>query len=256
MALSIKNKLLANGILAIALTLVVGVAGYTGIFRVDHSMDQIVDEAKALRHQMAADMMHDTLRSDVYGALFDGVQGRYDGRDKKIATAREHAAQLTKSLAAAGETSSAEVKAMIAKIKPELERYGSTSAELVQLALSDFPRAQEKVPAFVALFEKLETEMEQISDRIEKTVELSQKSGDQVVDVAKLIIVLVCLFAAVALIAISVMLARGILLPLDRALEAANAVAAGDLTVTIDVKGQDEVGQLLAALSKMKDDLA
>ncbi|MDH4191975.1 MAG: methyl-accepting chemotaxis protein, partial [Betaproteobacteria bacterium] len=170
--------------------------------------------------------------------------------------AREHAAQLTKSMATAGESSPAEIKAMIAKIKPELERYGSTSAELVQLALSDFPRAQEKVPAFVALFEKLETEMEQISDRIEKAVELSQREGDQVVDVAKLIIVLVCLFAAVALIAISVMLARGILLPLDRALEAANAVAAGDLTVTIDVKGQDEVGQLLAALSKMKDDLA
>jgi methyl-accepting chemotaxis protein len=44
--------------------------------------------------------------------------------------------------------------------------------------------------------------------------------------------------------------------PLDRAVRVASAVAAGDLTVAVGAGGNDELGQLLTALSRMKNDLA
>ena len=50
-------------------------------------------------------------------------------------------------------------------------------------------------------------------------------------------------------------LARGITRPLDQAVDAANAVAAGDLTHPIRPGGRDEVGLLLAALIAMQDSL-
>jgi methyl-accepting chemotaxis protein len=44
--------------------------------------------------------------------------------------------------------------------------------------------------------------------------------------------------------------------PVERALEVANTVAAGDLTSRIDVTTQDELGQLLGALKAMNENLA
>jgi methyl-accepting chemotaxis protein len=52
------------------------------------------------------------------------------------------------------------------------------------------------------------------------------------------------------------LLGRSITQPLARAVDAAEAVAAGDLTRTIECDGDDEVAQLLAALRRMNDRLA
>ena len=50
--------------------------------------------------------------------------------------------------------------------------------------------------------------------------------------------------------------ARAIATPLQRAVVIANAVAAGDLTVRVDVTTKDETGQLLRALKEMNESLA
>lgn len=49
---------------------------------------------------------------------------------------------------------------------------------------------------------------------------------------------------------------RSITVPVQRALEVANTVAAGDLTSRIEVTTRDEVGQLLQALKTMNENLA
>ncbi len=53
-----------------------------------------------------------------------------------------------------------------------------------------------------------------------------------------------------------VFLARSITRPLARAVSIAERVAAGDLTSTVDVTSQDEVGQMLMALDRMQTSLA
>ena len=50
-------------------------------------------------------------------------------------------------------------------------------------------------------------------------------------------------------------LSRGISLPLERGILMAQKVAEGDLSTKYEVKGNDEVGQLLTALNKMVDNL-
>jgi len=51
------------------------------------------------------------------------------------------------------------------------------------------------------------------------------------------------------------LLTRSITGPLRRAVEVANAVAAGDLSVRVEVKSGDETGELMAALKAMNDNL-
>ncbi|WP_288381110.1 methyl-accepting chemotaxis protein [uncultured Massilia sp.] len=55
---------------------------------------------------------------------------------------------------------------------------------------------------------------------------------------------------------VAYLITRSITVPVQRALEVANTVAAGDLTSRIEVTGRDEVGQLLQALKAMNENLA
>ena len=51
------------------------------------------------------------------------------------------------------------------------------------------------------------------------------------------------------------LLSRGISLPLEKGIKLAQKVADGDLSTKYEVKGKDEVGQLMAALNRMVDNL-
>jgi methyl-accepting chemotaxis protein len=51
-------------------------------------------------------------------------------------------------------------------------------------------------------------------------------------------------------------LVRGVVRALQQAVQASNAVAQGDLSITIDARGRDEIAELMRALNRMKDQLA
>ncbi len=61
--------------------------------------------------------------------------------------------------------------------------------------------------------------------------------------------------AALAAIVIGVVITRSITVPVNRAVEVARTVAAGDLTSRITVTTKDEIGMLLASLAEMNDNL-
>ncbi|MDX9754241.1 MAG: methyl-accepting chemotaxis protein [bacterium] len=65
----------------------------------------------------------------------------------------------------------------------------------------------------------------------------------------------ICLFLLVLIIAFSIHLVRGIVLPLNQSLGLAEAVATGDLTRTIQLEQRDEIGNLASALNAMADNL-
>lgn len=66
----------------------------------------------------------------------------------------------------------------------------------------------------------------------------------------------VIFFGFVVASALAYFVTRGITRPLHRSVEVAKAIAAGDLTSTIEVKSKDETGQLLQALKGMNQNLA
>jgi len=72
---------------------------------------------------------------------------------------------------------------------------------------------------------------------------------------AKWLMLLLTVASVVAGMGIAWWLARSITRPLQEAVGVAQRVAAGDLTVRIDVSRRDEAGQLLAALKQMNDSL-
>nr|BFD42416.1 methyl-accepting chemotaxis protein [Pseudomonas sp. FFPRI_1] len=68
-------------------------------------------------------------------------------------------------------------------------------------------------------------------------------------------IVIVALIAALLTVVLALLLTRSIVTPLNRALNAAEVIAGGDLRQAIEVEGQDEPARLLRALADMQASL-
>jgi methyl-accepting chemotaxis protein len=102
--------------------------------------------------------------------------------------------------------------------------------------------------AYMKAMEDFSHLQESLMDQAGITAEDTAKSG--------LVLVSAISVGAVALsIVLGIWITRSITRPLLRAVHVANTVAAGDLSVRIDVTSQDEVGQLLGALKNMNDSL-
>jgi methyl-accepting chemotaxis protein len=84
---------------------------------------------------------------------------------------------------------------------------------------------------------------------VNKEREMSGMAKDRVFLVA------ILLAAGIVFIALALVLARSITLPLKQGVAVANQLAQGDLTMTIAVTSNDETGQLLAAMKNMVDTL-
>ncbi|MFJ2478683.1 methyl-accepting chemotaxis protein [Pseudomonas sp. NPDC087598] len=68
-------------------------------------------------------------------------------------------------------------------------------------------------------------------------------------------IVIVAVVAALATVLLALLLTRSIVTPLNRAVEAAQTIADGNLTKLIEIDGKDEPARLLAALAAMQTNL-
>ncbi|MEO7998705.1 MAG: methyl-accepting chemotaxis protein [Gemmatimonadaceae bacterium] len=108
-----------------------------------------------------------------------------------------------------------------------------------------------------ALYMKLATGMNQISDEIATRATVSLESGKTRYNRALIISWVLIAFAAVGAIVLGLYVARRITGPILETVRVLDAVAAGDLTSHIEVRSQDELGHmgeaLNTALASMRD---
>jgi methyl-accepting chemotaxis protein len=88
----------------------------------------------------------------------------------------------------------------------------------------------------------------------ELSITLAKKSAEDLAkstQSANIIAISIIIITIVIGVIVTIMTITNIITPLNRAVEVAQTVAAGDLTSVIDVKGKDETAQLLNALKEM-----
>jgi methyl-accepting chemotaxis protein-1 (serine sensor receptor) len=151
----------------------------------------------------------------------------------------------------------AEERQIFEQLKEIESRYGPLALDIVGLALEG--KKDESIakmnadcrPLLAALVGTAAAYVENIAEHAERDVQAADASAD-----GYEALMLVVSIAAVALAALlAVLITRAIVRPINRAVEVAQTVAAGDLRSTIETSGKDETGRLLAALKAMNDSL-
>ncbi|MDD2050281.1 methyl-accepting chemotaxis protein [Pseudomonas putida] len=93
-----------------------------------------------------------------------------------------------------------------------------------------------------------------VSINTEQTREINQTAAEQYSNAISLVVGLL-LTATVLTLICALLLTRSIVKPIDEALQAAERIAEGDLTRTIETQGHDEAARLLRAMAKMQNKL-
>ncbi|MEP7363129.1 MAG: methyl-accepting chemotaxis protein [Acidobacteriota bacterium] len=185
MNLSVKHKLLllsGAGILPLI--------AMTGLFfwaleRADPQKSVVAVSGIALRQQMAADMMHDALRADVFAALLAATTEARQTVDKDVT---EHTSILNRSFRANLDLAlPPAIRSSIEQIKPGLDDYARMTAEIVSTAAGSPDAARAKLPAYLAKFDELEGTMGELDDQIEQLLVKAQESAVQDIGHSKLI---------------------------------------------------------------------
>jgi methyl-accepting chemotaxis protein len=100
---------------------------------------------------------------------------------------------------------------------------------------------------------RVEDAVQSLDDTASQTVQEKKKLIVAVEENARLIMIIVAAFALLAAIVIAVSITRSITAPIAQVVNVAEKLAAGDGDQRIDVRGNDETAQLLAAMQKMID---
>ncbi|WP_245503598.1 methyl-accepting chemotaxis protein [Aquabacterium lacunae] len=256
MQLSIKHRLMSFSVMAIVFVLTVGAVGLVAAQRESAVSSQMAENTTALRLQMQADMMHDAVRGDALRAVLAGTQQETTEFKAIRAEFDEHAASFRESIQGQLALSlPPEHLKSVEAVKPRLEAYLGAAQKVLDTALSQPDQVASLLPAFQSAYAELEDPMEALGEGLETRAQHLSEESMAAARQAWWLIGLASLASVVALVLFSRALRQGILVPIAEATRVARTVAAGDLTSRIDVKRQDEIGELLNALRDMNEHL-
>lgn len=251
MTWSIGTKLWTLALTATALIIAVGLTGLAAVRDMEVALAEVRTSGQALRSHMQGDMVHDALRSDVLAAILAAQSGRLEERDALAADIKSHATIFRDAITAEKQLiTDPSTLAQIQALLPSLGDYIQGAEKIQSHSFRDLPTAQAGLPEFVGLFETLEPQMESVSESIETWSEATGARARETSSGADVTIAGIAAAAVLLLIAAS-RITRAIVRPLQRAVEVTTRIAAGELDNVIEVSGNDETAQLLAAMQRM-----
>lgn len=251
--LTIKNLLMAYGLISVALVFSVGAVGYIGTTTVSNGMEKIVDTQLSVRRQLDADMMHDAVRADAFAAVIASHDGHADQEQAIIKDVTEHVERMKKSM---GQNAALplgdKVGRQIAKVSPMIDTYSDRARSIIKDAFHNPAEVAQSMSAFLNEFSMLETEMAQLSDLIAALTEQTKVSVDQSTHNQKTTIAILSLIALFLLLSIAVYVVRKVTIPLSQLAHVVTKIEqTGDLSLRAVALGKNEISQTVNAFNAL-----
>ena len=249
---SIKNKVIA--ICVAAVVVATGMAIYStlllGKIRAEISAGQVV--TTAIHNHMQADMMHDALRGDVLGMLLQKDPSRLKAIREDLTA---HATELRTAVTDNSKLPlSPAVRQNLSDVLPALEQYVLAAGALGDRAMTDPVGAANQLPEFQKTFEKLEGEMEKVSETLEAESKASKESG---IDALNGMSVKLGVLTGIAMLAAGValfLLAKSVLQPLKMLVNYFKTMAeGGSVQERMDESLAGETGEVARWFNRLMD---
>ena len=254
--LTIKSKLRGLTLLGLLITGLVGIYCYDSIQNLSNSMNKIVVSSTILRNHMYADMLHDTLNSDVNASLLAAESGDANDVIAIEKELKEHSELFTEALNKNEKLiTDPKTRDALSKTLPMLRTYIASASNIVQTAKTNRAAAINSMPEFHKAFTVLEVAMETLTELIEANVASTQTRAAEEKATTTTILISISVVGAIAMFFISQLVIKNITSSLQSLVHVSERVASGDMTVNIDTSNTDELGQLARAMEKMRTNL-
>jgi len=253
--MTIKQKLLTSGVVAVILVIIASAVGIVGMTRTRDGATDVSAVASALRSQLESDLMRAALSGDVLAALREGRAGHKDMQPKLEAAAAEHLERLTKRLEelAGNGKLPADIQTEAQAAITALTDYGAQAKALVTQSFTENYKANDLLAPFLKLSDAIGAQMVGLTEKLDEAA----RSTDAVVDAGYrrqlLLAGGVSLLAALVLGIMLFLTARSIVKPLAEMRGAMGRLADGETEIDIPALGRtDEVGAMAGALDIFK----
>ena len=256
-SISITRKMTIAALAVLFLVITSSGAGMWVALKLSGGLDRAMSSARVLRTHMGADMMHDALRADVYGALLaaDPDMGfSLDDVEKDFA---EHRADFEKQIAENENADvSEETRLLFSKVRIPLKEYIRGAGEIIKLARTDVNAAKDRMGRFGELFKELETAMENVSDSVSKSDQEEADAAKHNAALARYLMGALTILGMLVAGALIMFAQSSIVAPLTMITRALDRLASGDLKTEVpSVKSEDEIGRMARALVVFKNEM-
>ena len=255
---SIKNRIMAAGILVLVLGLASSGTGLFVISRLNRGVTESSTAASVLRNHMQADMMHDALRSDVLAAILSSDPANGVSLEEVKSDLEGHAATFEAAIQENEKLATdPESRAVLKALEEPLAAYLQSARAIIEVAGSDPVAAKTQLTAFKHSFEVLETSMAEAGDRVEKNAQTATRASELVGMSGRAIMLAGLVLGTLFAIGLIMAARRTIIDPIIDVTRATTRLSEGDLSV-VPPHGdrKDEIGAMARALHAFKEAMA
>jgi methyl-accepting chemotaxis protein len=247
MNMNIRTKLfLLVGISCASMLAIIAVSWWTTREQ-SRLMAAMEHSSGALRVHQDMDMMHDAIRGDILALRLASTPAEHE---EATADVDEHAKKISESIEKLNDMAmSGEVGMAITAVAPEVRGYVDSARAIYSQASKDKNGITALLPGFTDKFHALEEKLENVSTLIEKTINSDHQSGVNFAHISVIILLISSLLAMMIAILTGWLIARSITRPLSEIVVAMRRMADRDLSVEIDIRNRDEIGQMGEALN-------
>ena len=251
--------------LVLMLGLAVGSSGVmvsAASFLVARSFHATIDDSQtmlaSMRHQMTADMMHDTMRGVAYRALYGASIGDKAVMESASQEVIEYGAAFRQEIKAQDSLALPQsVRDALDGVAAPLDAYiASAEAIVATAAASGLAAGQADLPAFDAAFSELEGAMSAISDTISDANAQSTNTANLVATLVDFGSILASVLSLALGAAILIFSSRKLARPLSGLATSMERLAEGDTDATVSQQQTvDEVGAMAKAFGVFREAL-
>jgi len=250
--MTVRAKLTFFSALALAITSALALVGLSVTSHLMAQVTAMSATAGVLQAHLTADMMHDALRADVLLAMRAAQAGdalKYEAVRRELI---EHADAFRESLNRADQSIlSPSARASVRGVRPSVDAYIESAQDLVATSTKPGLDVDARYEAFHKQFETLEEMLASTSDLIRRDIDDLQAVARDDAGASRSRVIWMSLIGVIILVAGNVLVLPRITRGLRDAVQVAERLARGDLSVHLTADSNDEFGHFMRALSAM-----
>lgn len=262
--ISLKTKLIGGFLITSLITLIVGGIGYFRISSNIHSVDSMVTQdvhflEQAKEFKLLA-LEHRRYEKDLFLNIGnkEKQEGYLENFDKKSAMTLQLIDQIATMVRNDPKLGDEAVQA-ISKAKSAYTEYKNSFMQLSQTVLSDETITPQDANKMMVPFKEHIYHFESSVDKLEElALKMVKEVSENVIRSGKKAEIFIGAFVIIGVIlsvVLGLIIAVKITAPVLKAVQFAEKMAQGDLRQTIDVSGNDEIGQLARSLNTMSQSM-